>query len=521
MAAGCAVILGLDEFHDADAEGSGGPPNNQPCEPRTTAACYSGPEGTEGHGLCQAGTKTCREDGSGYGECVGEVLPQSAEVCSQPGDEDCDGIPCSDALWSRSYGSTNDEAPIKLAIDGQGNIFLLGTFTDTLSIGAETLTSEGGPSYFIAKLDSTGTVIWARSLPGIITDIAVDSSGNIVVSGGFSNSITIDGQTLSTSGDSDALVVALDQAGERMWATQFGDDKAQIANGIAVRSDGDLLIVGTFEGTTNFGGPTFTSKREDIFVARYSMADGAHQWSTTIGDAAGVDDADQRGTRIAVDSSDNIIIAGAFDQSVNLGSLSLREPNFRNNGFFTKLDSTGTPIAGLYCRECEILGITADSRSNFTIAGRFSEALDWGCGRLEPHDDSSAVLVVQLSPRGFCLWNYSFGGGGPDSATSVASDSSDNIVVSGYAIQSIDFGDGEIKTRDAPDLFVVKFDNAGKIYWSKLLPNQNAQQGRAVAVDPSTDAVVIAGTNSGLTDFGTGIHEALGENDIVVAKLAP
>lgn len=70
--------------------GTGGNTNtNEPCEPDTSEACYSGPEGTEGVGLCMGGTRTC--DASGvWGRCLGEVIPVP-ENCDTLQDDDCDG----------------------------------------------------------------------------------------------------------------------------------------------------------------------------------------------------------------------------------------------------------------------------------------------------------------------------------------------------------------------------------------------------------------------------------------------
>lgn len=61
------------------------------CKPGSVAACYEGPAGTSGVGLCKPGTFTCLPSGAGYGPCTGQVLP-SAEVCDgKLADEDCDG----------------------------------------------------------------------------------------------------------------------------------------------------------------------------------------------------------------------------------------------------------------------------------------------------------------------------------------------------------------------------------------------------------------------------------------------
>lgn len=60
------------------------------CTPGTTQDCYSGPAGTEGVGTCTKGTQTCKDDGSDWGPCEGEVDPV-AEDCNSFGDEDCNG----------------------------------------------------------------------------------------------------------------------------------------------------------------------------------------------------------------------------------------------------------------------------------------------------------------------------------------------------------------------------------------------------------------------------------------------
>lgn len=60
------------------------------CQPGAITSCYSGPEGTLDVGVCRSGTMICLDDGSGFGECSGEVLP-SPEQCNLL-DDDCDGL---------------------------------------------------------------------------------------------------------------------------------------------------------------------------------------------------------------------------------------------------------------------------------------------------------------------------------------------------------------------------------------------------------------------------------------------
>ena len=58
------------------------------CTPGDTAACYAGPKGTAGVGLCRAGARTCLSTGF-WAPCAGQVTP-TPEVCNSK-DDDCDG----------------------------------------------------------------------------------------------------------------------------------------------------------------------------------------------------------------------------------------------------------------------------------------------------------------------------------------------------------------------------------------------------------------------------------------------
>lgn len=60
------------------------------CVPGAFAPCYSGPPATLGQGPCTGGMQQCNDQGTGYGPCIGEVLPD-AETCNTPDDDDCDG----------------------------------------------------------------------------------------------------------------------------------------------------------------------------------------------------------------------------------------------------------------------------------------------------------------------------------------------------------------------------------------------------------------------------------------------
>jgi hypothetical protein len=87
-------VLPVDEScatpGDDDCDGVDDATEGCLCVPGESASCYEGPAGTEGVGLCVAGTKLCAEDGKSFGPCAGQALP-AEETCATPGDDDCDG----------------------------------------------------------------------------------------------------------------------------------------------------------------------------------------------------------------------------------------------------------------------------------------------------------------------------------------------------------------------------------------------------------------------------------------------
>ena len=114
------------------------------CAPGSTVTCYGGPAGTDGEGTCHAGTQTCA-DGSGYGDCTGEVTPV-AEVCVDGLDNDCDGVAddgcvCPPGLIIGCYGGPSGTSGVGICAEGAKTCNATGTGYGTC-VGAVTPATE-------------------------------------------------------------------------------------------------------------------------------------------------------------------------------------------------------------------------------------------------------------------------------------------------------------------------------------------------------------------------------------------
>ena len=162
------------------------------CTPAATQPCYDGPAGTQGMGICKAGTQTCAADGMSWGACTGEVLPQT-ENCATPIDENCDGMApaCKGDLgWALRFGDAADQYVTSIAADGAGDVIVTGYFAGTMSFGGSPLVSAGTFDVFVAKLDPSGNHLWSKRFGDAGgqdgAGVAVDGKGDVLVTGSSS-----------------------------------------------------------------------------------------------------------------------------------------------------------------------------------------------------------------------------------------------------------------------------------------------------------------------------------------------
>src|SRR5207253_11111929 len=85
-------------------------------------------------------------------------------------------------VWSKEFGYAQSDQGDAIAVDGDGNVFLTGTFTDaTLAMGIYQLHYTTGivGSSFVAKLDNSGNVAWARTV-GTSSPTGADAYGTAI-----------------------------------------------------------------------------------------------------------------------------------------------------------------------------------------------------------------------------------------------------------------------------------------------------------------------------------------------------
>jgi hypothetical protein len=216
-------------------------------------------------------------------------------------------------LWVTQLGGAalGDEIT-DIQIDAAGNSYVAGSFGDTVQFGGVSKTSAGGNDVFVGKLDPSGQVLWVTAFGGTMTErgrgISLDGQGNIYASGSFQDTVTFGATTLTSAGTQDLFVVKLDPQGAIQWVLSGGGTDEELARDVAVDASGAGWITGFYRGAPTIAGVTLPASGDmDLYVAHFTSA-GVIDYITAAG-AAGVDFA----RAVALDSIGNAYVTGSFE----------------------------------------------------------------------------------------------------------------------------------------------------------------------------------------------------------------
>ncbi|UCF05973.1 MAG: SBBP repeat-containing protein [bacterium] len=181
--------------------------------------------------------------------------------------------------WSKSFSLSGCQVSNSVACDGSGNAVITGYFNGMVYFGGDILTSVGSDigrenDIFIAMFDANGNHIWSKrfgdSGSGGGSGVGYDVAGNVVITGGFHDTMNFGGGTLTSVGESDIFIVKFDANGNHLWSKSFRGENSKSCESIICDESGNVVVTGSFEGTLDFGGEALTSAGSyDIFLAKF------------------------------------------------------------------------------------------------------------------------------------------------------------------------------------------------------------------------------------------------------------
>jgi hypothetical protein len=341
------------------------------------------------------------------------------------------------------------------------------------------------------------------------TSVTVDPGGNVIIAGYFDddggsagpNTLAF-GSDVFTAQGKDAFVAKLGPGGNPVWADHLDATGDLEVGGLAADSSGNVIVGGWFVGTLVLGGDTLDASNGNNFLVKYD-ANGNVTWSRSF--VSGWSTVDG----VAVDTDDNILIAGGNDATIDFDGRMIT-----TDGFVAKLDPGGAVLFAFGMDPGGVAGrvlsdVSADPLGNVLFAG-----VD------EFSDTSVDIAFGKLSPSGSLLWRQSIAGPGWDTGFSVATDASGNIFVAGVFEDAVTVG-GETYTMAGDNLLIASFDPGGAYRWSSAVGPvaKTCCSGPRLSVDGSGNVVVAGTSDPGDLDFG-GAKFTASTNQIFVAEFS-
>jgi hypothetical protein len=425
--------------------------------------------------------------------------------------------PAGAVLWARGFGGSGDDEGRSIALDSEGNTLVAGYFAGSVDFGGGPLTSAGGNDVFVAKYAPDGTHIWSRRFGASGNDsgraIAVDASNNVYVTGTVTGTVDFGLGPIVGAGGYDIYVARLSPAGTVAWAKGFGGTGSDLGQGLAVDTQGNVLVTGVFMATVNFGGGgLLSSGATDIFVVKLTST-GAHAWSKKFGDGG-----DDSGVAIATDGSDNVVVTGHYNGTISFGGSPLTSAGM-TDVFLAKFTSAGVHAWSKRFGSSNpdrAAGLAVAPNGDVVCGGEFLGSVSFGGAALTGVGGMDG-FAARFTSSGTHLWSRAFGSAADDAVYGVAVDPDGATIVTGYTSGDADLGGGSLHGPGWTDVLMGMYAADGTHLWSEILGGALRDMGNAVAVD-SSGRVVVTGFFNGTAGFGGKPLTSAGGSDVFVAR---
>lgn len=246
-------------------------------------------------------------------------------------------------IWVTIAGEDEFDEGKAVVTDAAGNIYVTGLFSDKPYFGATRLFSAGRDDVFVAKLNNSGAWQWAvrggSSQFDVGNGIDIDPSGNLYITGGFENIATFGTHSVTSSGGDDMFIAKLNNSGTWLWAVSAGTNSFQeYGSDIRFSNSGHVYATGTFKGLCLFG-PQYLigAGNSDGFITKLDTA-GNWIWSRSIG-GPGFD----VGKAISVDATGGVMAVGYYSSSATINSSTIQSDASRAS-YIVRLASDGSVL---------------------------------------------------------------------------------------------------------------------------------------------------------------------------------
>jgi gliding motility-associated-like protein len=246
----------------------------------------------------------------------------------------------------------------------------------------------------VIKLDCKGKCLWSKNFDATST---IDNTMMRIIQ--LANGDVVMMNNLGAYNAYNILVVRINAAGVTLWKKEINKNAGNdIGQNMIETTDGNLIIVGT---TNTYGTDAIGSNYQDVYAIKLD-ANGNQIWSTTIGNAAAIDQA----TAVAETPDGGFVMTGRY---LTNGTFYAMLCKINNNGVVQFLKTFGAANHANYG-----LGITVGADSNILICGSTTLLQS----NFQAYTDH---FIIKCKPNGDTIWTRAYYGTNPNSFENAAS----------------------------------------------------------------------------------------------------
>ena len=322
--------------------------------------------------------------------------------------------------WQKTIGGSSYDYAKSVLQDTNGNYV----------VGGYSYTVAGGRDYWVVKLNASGDIIWQKTLGGSGADtgysICQSTDGSYIIAG-YTNSS--DGDVTGNHGGYDFWLAKLDTSGNLVWQKTLGGTDSDVAFFVSPTTDGGCVATGYSESNngdvTGNHGNYPGGGRHDYWAVKLDSY-GNLEWQKSLGGSG-----EDIGTCIRQTAEGGYIISG-YTKSGN-GDVNPLEYKGNTDYWVVKLNPSGNvewkrTLGGSLEDHSYSVWQTMDG--NYIVAG---ETYSPNTGDVTDNHGSFDAWIVKLNTLGNLVWQKSFGGSKADSSSSIQQTTDGGFVFAGVS----------------------------------------------------------------------------------------
>jgi gliding motility-associated-like protein len=445
-----------------------------------------------------------------------------------------------DWVWAKDAHTNSAEYATDVAVDPvSGNVVTVGKYGSSLASfygSSFTGSTKGG---FVAKYDPSGNVIWGFKIGNnhnnICNGVAIDSSGNIYVTGSFETTTDFRGLSatatnLTATGNIDAFLAKYNSSGQLLWVKKGGGSAADEGFGVCLNSS-SVFVTGYYTNSGTFGsfGTVANNSTQNVFVCAYNYS-GSEMW---LADAGATQPS--YGNAVACDNA-CVYLTGEFKGATlsvfnSSGALSSALTNLsssKTDAYVISYSATGALnwVKSISSTENEKGHSISVSGSMLYVTGSLEGSTTFPGYAANPVTYSGSntdMYVAQLTKTsGITQWVRREGSSDQDEGLCIESDGFGNVYVGGFYKNSISFTGGPTLSAgggNAEELFVVSYSSSGAYQWVRESGDNGKDEPYGIAAN-TLNEIYVCGEYKKNPPFGSSTLTDDGSPNIFVAKIS-